>query len=168
MVTVAAQLSSMNVISEASLERIGHWGKNSSMPKLYDAESCVTELQTRQSVVDAVRTGWRPVPDGNLPVPCTPTTGKAAPATPTTAVTQPPLKRARMDEGQTSSTSSASSSSGTVVVFNTQRRKFHRAATTKSISICGWWTCGTTANPASNAIFGYNGTGTKCSKCFGQ
>ena len=38
----------------------------------YDAAACVTELQTRKTISDALRSGWRPAADGCLPAPATP------------------------------------------------------------------------------------------------
>ena len=59
-VTVGAQLAAQGILSDASLECMGHWEKGSKMPRLYDSEAAVTELQTRQTIVDAYRGGWKP------------------------------------------------------------------------------------------------------------
>jgi hypothetical protein len=40
----------------------------------------------------------------------------------------------------------------------------------RTVSVCGFWTCGSPESPARNAIFGKNATPgyhTKCAKCFG-
>lgn len=39
------------------------------MLEKYDSASCVTELQARINIVEALRTGWRPSDDGSLPAP---------------------------------------------------------------------------------------------------
>ena len=88
-----------------------------------------------------------------------------APATPAAEAIPPPMKKAKVgDEERPPS----SISSGAVIVFNTQRKKFHKAEATNILSVCGWWTCGTAARPADNAIFNYSGNGSKCTKCFCQ
>ena len=155
------------------MERLGHWAKNSAMPRHYDSEACATELQTRKTVADALRTGWRPATDGNLPAPCTPAAERIAPGTP--AATSQTVQSRKTVQGGTAKSeeavqndeqAEAKSMSGPVVVFNTQRKKLHRAFSTKTVSICGWWTCGTSKNPSRNAHFGSSGTGTKCTQCF--
>ena len=71
-VIAGTQLASQGLIGELALESLGHWGKGSKMPRLYDSARCVTELQARKAISDALRSGWRPASDGNLPMPATP------------------------------------------------------------------------------------------------
>ena len=53
----------------ADLEILGHWAKSSSMPAQYDNAAGVSELQARYTILGALRKGWRPVPEGELPMP---------------------------------------------------------------------------------------------------
>ena len=63
----AQQLRAVNVCSTNELERLGHWSAGSSMPDKYDNASGVSELQARHRVLEALRSGWHPVPEGALP-----------------------------------------------------------------------------------------------------
>ena len=149
------------------------------MPRLYDAAACVTELQTRKSISDVLRTGWRPAADGQLPSPATPVTRLVVcPATPAVQSDTPQRKKQRVNEMMdgseidekinTTSRQSLSSSSTSVLlmVLNTQRRKAHRVFPPNSVSCCGWWTCGSPNEPAGNAVFGDVGNARRCTKCF--
>ena len=53
-----------------------------------------------------------------------------------------------------------------VMVLNTQRKRVHLVDTTKTTSACGWWSCGTKAEPAWNAKFEGAMVETKCVRCF--
>ena len=82
-VTAATQLAFQGVISDSSIEYLGHWKKGSKMTRHYDSAACVTELSTRKTISDALRSGWRPATDGNLPTPATPAgSNSACPGTP--------------------------------------------------------------------------------------
>ena len=99
-VAVGTQLALQGIIGEASVETLGHWEKVSKMPKLYDSASRVTELQTRKSISDVLRSGWRPAPDGYLPCPATPVTGcSGAPAPPALRIGTPPRKKQKVASG---------------------------------------------------------------------
>ena len=61
------QLRSLKVCSTDDMERLGRWTKGSSMPDAYDNASGVSELMARHTVVQALKSGWRPVAEGHLP-----------------------------------------------------------------------------------------------------
>ena len=70
-VTAGTQMASQGLLADASLECLGHWETGSKMPRRYDAATCVAELQTRMTISDVLRTGWRPAADGSPPMPAT-------------------------------------------------------------------------------------------------
>ena len=69
LVSVGAQLRGQNIVDERDSERLGHWSKGSAMPDKYDSAAGVSELRARSALLGAVRNGWRPAADGNLPPP---------------------------------------------------------------------------------------------------
>ena len=69
MVTAGQQLRALGHLADADMEVLGHWTKNSSMPRKYDAAAGVTELHVRSTLMQAFRTGWRPATEGCLPAP---------------------------------------------------------------------------------------------------
>ena len=163
-ITAGTQLAAQGLMTDSALECLGQWEKGSKMPRRYDSEACVTELQTRKTVTNAYRSGWRPATDGSLPTPATPAMGLfALPATPTAMITTQPI--ALRADGVTSQ-ASASSSSRAVMVFNTRRGKYHLVVPPSMKSKCDFWTCGTATRPTACADFDFNGPGSQCTKCF--
>ena len=67
MVESGQQLRSLKLCSEGDIEKLGHWKKGSSMPDSYDNASGVSELQARHCVMNALRSGWVPAEEGELP-----------------------------------------------------------------------------------------------------
>ena len=66
--TMGIQLKAVGALTdERSIERLGHWAKNSSMPDLYNDEACVAELHTRSVIAKAVGSGWKPAAFGCVP-----------------------------------------------------------------------------------------------------
>ena len=175
-VTAGTQLAAQGLMTDAALECIGHWEKGSKMPRHYDSEACVTELQTRRTVTSAYRSGWRPATDGCMPTPATPAMSmSAAPMTPAAMTPIRPVafphevaSKVVAPSGSVigASKSSSALSSGATRVFNKQRNKFHMVVPPSVKSRCNFWTCGDRDRPAANADFEYNGPGTKCTKCF--
>ena len=161
-VTAGAQLASRGFLDKASLDTLGHWEKGSKMPERYDSASCVTELQTRSTIADALRTGWRPSADGNLPAPITPAMEKMmAPGTPmartTTATT-----------GQLAEPAASSVGPGKILtVVNLHRKRAHRVKPPRTVTMCNFWTCGSLESPAAHAKFGEVGKNKRCGPCFG-
>ena len=162
--TAGAPLAAQGVVKNEALEALGHWEKGSKMPARYDAASCVTELQTRKTITDVLKTGWRPAEDGSLPVPATPAVDRmACPSTPITAMVAPQIHAVTAEiKGLTKTPEVAAR----MMVLNTQRKKLHLVAPPSTASMCGWWRCGTAAEPARNAVFGIIGGGAKCTRCF--
>ena len=163
-VTAATQLAAQGLLGDTALEAIGHWERGSKMPRHYDTAKCVTELQARKSVTDAVRSGWRPAEDGNLPMPATPAMQSGpCPGTPN-------LLSGRMRSIAESNVQKTdvvvAVAAKKVMVLNTQRRRVHLVDTTKKTSVCGWWSCGSRVEPAWNADFNASMVETKCSRCF--
>ena len=167
-VTAGAQLASQGLSEKSSLDILGRWEKGSKMPERYDSASCVTELQTRTTIAEALRTGWRPSDDGSLPAPATPTLEHLMPGTPgairtvksAPVVTCPPTPLGSNETEQREAPR-------TLVVVNTQRNMAHRVMLPDRVSICRWYTCGSPDQPAPNAKFAPVGNARRCTVCFG-
>ena len=167
-VTAGSQLAAQGLVTDKSMETLGQWEPGSKNAKRYDSAACVSELRTRATISDAIRSGWRPVEDGSLPVPPTPgACVYGAPATPK-MVTMPATPSA-MVKATSEGVDAGSVSTGqvtTYTVVNVRKRKAHCATSTSKRSICNWFTCGTIAEPAAGASFGDIGTAEKCAICF--
>jgi hypothetical protein len=50
------------------LDVLGHWSKGSAMPRSYDSSAGVTEMRTREAIIQQIRLGWRLVNDGSFPM----------------------------------------------------------------------------------------------------
>jgi len=161
-VTAGTQLAAQGLMTDSALECIGHWEKGSKMPRHYDSEACVTELQTRRTVTSAYRSGWRPATDGCMPTPATPAMSLCA--APMTPVAMTPMRTVAATVFVSGSESSTSSTRSATRVFNKQRNKFLMTVASSVKSRCS--TCGAKEKPAVNADFDYNGPGTKCTACF--
>ena len=160
-VTAGTQLAAHGFLSDQSMETLGHWETGSRMPKRYDSAACVSELHTMSKITDAIRTGWRPAEDGQLPMPLTPALAAiAAPATP-----MAPFPKTETAKPQ-ASTSNAPAASRHIVV-NSRRNVENVAMVTSRTTICARFTCGTMESPAPNAVFGSAGAARKCKTCFG-
>ena len=183
-VTAGAQLASQGLLTDRSLETLGRWEKGSKMTGKYDAAACVTELQTRKTISDALRSGWRPAADGCLPAPATPamqqmvfpgtpvcamasTTPAIGPCPSTPSLLSERMKKLAESKGEESA-DVAPGATEKVMVLNTQRRRVHLVDTSKKTSTCGWWSCGSKDEPAWNAGFIGSMLETKCSRCFGR
>ena len=144
------QLAQQGVIGENALESLGHWERGSKMPALYDSASCVGELNTRKRICDALRTGWRPASDGELPKNLADYSQAAAmpesvEATPAAA----PLV-----------------ANGACRVYNSKRNRIHANRPPSTKSICGWWVCVTSSEPSQYASFSSFPSGaTLCRSC---
>ena len=69
LVEAGQQLRAIKACSVDDMERLGRWSKGSNMPDIYDNASGVSELMASHTVLQALRSGWRPVQDGCLPNP---------------------------------------------------------------------------------------------------
>ena len=69
MIDSGQQLRALKVCSAEDIEKFGHWAKGSAMTEAYDNAAGVSELMARHVVLGAVRQGWRPVLEGELPNP---------------------------------------------------------------------------------------------------
>jgi hypothetical protein len=170
MVTAGTQLVAQGLLKTSSLETLGHWEKGSKMPGLYNSAACVTELQTRSTIAETLRTGWRPATDGNLITPATPVMERTMmPRTPMASIVTP--KMGTMVEATAvmpeTATQVPEDKSKILVVVNTQRKMAHRVKLPSEVSLCMWYTCGSPDKPAHNAKFTSVGSARKCSKCFG-
>ena len=61
------QLRALKVCTDTDLEKLGHWAKRSSMPNTYDNAAGTSELSDRYTVIGALKSGWRPARQGELP-----------------------------------------------------------------------------------------------------
>ena len=62
------QLRCLKICDDADLERLGHWAKGSEMPNNYDNAAGVSELMARVKIMNALRQGWRPAREGEIPL----------------------------------------------------------------------------------------------------
>ena len=69
MIDSGKQLRALKICSAEDIEKFGHWNKGSAMTEAYDNAAGVSELMARHVVLSAVRSGWRPAADGELPNP---------------------------------------------------------------------------------------------------
>ena len=139
LVGAAQQLRRFGLFQEEDVERLGHWSRGSAMPRRYDTEAGVTELDVRTTILQQLRNGWRPSTDGNLP--------------------QPPIAR---DQEPTR----RSSDDDIRVVSHLKRKRVHRWRQ-GSVSVCGWWSCGSPSQPSKDSSFDEQPEGwKKCAKCW--
>ena len=165
-VTSATQLKAQGVLGSEALESLGHWERGSKMPLLYDNARCVTELQARKTVGDALRSGWRPAEDGQLPMPATPGGDMIkCPGTPALAIGAPNFPSATI-ESTSSDAATTSNAPRRVMVYNNKRHRVHIVLEGQIKSLCDTWTCGTAAKPSWNAEFAGPMNATKCTVCF--
>ena len=130
------QLRALKVCSTDDMERLGRWSKGSAMQDTYDNAAGVSELMARHTVLQALRSGWRPVPEGHLPV-------------------QLP-----------SSSLALSSSSSPTFVAHTGYKKVHAKHSSLDKTVCGTWCCGNLDCPAKNAQFtDISELWTRCKPC---
>ena len=188
-VTAAQQLAQQKLMTENAVESLGHWERGSKMPKRYDAASGVTELSARKVVSDALRGGWRPAADGQLPASATlpiglPASSSGSLAMPTPVCTRAPPSpdalafladidheaeneelEARLRAKTAAAAGVAETSHG---VLHTARKRLHLWKPPAQTSVCGWWTCGTISAPCRFAVFDpERRTGVKrCRNCF--
>jgi len=161
-VTAGTQLVAQGILSDASLEYLGHWEKGSKMPRIYDAHARVTELQTRKTVADAIRGGWRPATAGNLPAPATPALVRMSNSSDVAwAVNDGTCRRPSPLPRPHRSPSPVRAKT----VYNTHRKMLHMVVPPRKVSMCNFWTCGSVEEPAWNANFTIT-SGRKCTKCF--
>jgi len=69
MIDSGQQLRALKICSAEDIEKFGHWNKGSAMTEAYDNAAGVSELMARHVVLGAVRSGWRPAAEGELPNP---------------------------------------------------------------------------------------------------
>ena len=118
------QLRALKACSTDDLERLGRWSKGSCMPEKYDNASGVSELMASHTVLEALRSGWLPVDNGNLPNAFT-----------------------------SSSSSSTSSTSSSIMVGHAKMKRIHFKDGSKGRTRCGMWSCGTMTSPSKHAQF---------------
>ena len=155
LLTSAQQLAQQGKLSVPCMESLGHWERGSKMPKHYDAAACVTELQARKTISDAVKSGWRPAGDGELPQ----MVGQLSTGCPTTSSCMP----------SSTCTISSTSSSVSIKVLNRRKRTLHLNTPPSTVTICKWFTCGTMEHPATSAVFNPNEEESgqkKCRNCY--
>ena len=134
LVEAGQQLRSIKACSVDDMERLGRWSKGSNMPDTYDNASGVSELMASHTVLQALRSGWRPVENGCLPNFLAPTSSSSS----STLLSLP---------------SSSSSACTKTFVANREMKKVHIKDPCKSKSVCWFWMCGSVDCPSGNAQF---------------
>jgi len=188
LVSIGQQLRSYGIISEPDLEILGHWSKGSDMPRRYDSAKGVTELRARTTLMETVRTSWRPAKNGSLPCP------PSASSYPPREVPDPrgdggprsrsvpdlsgsssllcPPSEVLVDPGgggrlEARSFSDLSSSSGVRLVGHTRRHRIHLVGHGSLLTVCKMWTCGDPGSPTAFATFcDISDTWDRCRNCF--
>ena len=127
MVTAASQVRLSHHIPDAGLESLGHWAPGSSMPRKYDSEAGVTELATRKLVHDAIRSGWKPAREGELPssVPGSSNDFSVCGSRACTVSDSENLQPYQC-----------------VMVASTTRKRNHLVQKDSGVTVCRWWKCG--------------------------
>jgi hypothetical protein len=128
LVGAGQQLKSIGCYSEGDIERLGSWAKGSTMPLRYDNEAGVSELAARHKVQSALRTGWRPSAEGELPKPLPSSSSCNIPS-----VIAPISDKLR--------------------VGHSRSKIIHYAVHGCNSTSCGKWQCGTGAVPSKYAVF---------------
>jgi hypothetical protein len=169
LVSVGQQLRSLGIVEEGELERIGHWTKGSNMPRKYDSCAGVSELKVRETLMRAIRNGWRPAPEGCLPasasgflVPRVPDPVGVGGVAGVPDTSRHPCGRSVPDLAPVGVPDPASVVPADVVpdprpenpcsVGHSKRLKLHRTMGT-GVSLCKMWRCGTVSEPAAAADF---------------
>ena len=148
LIIAGQQLRQEGLVQAEGLESLGHWEPGSRMPRAYDTESGVTELGTRHVISEAIRTGWRPVDEGSLPV-----------AVVVSDRGQLPLhqrgKRLRdaRDEGRSSGADGSPYRGVLVPVGHRRRQRVHFVEPPAVTTVCGWWSCGSGLDPSPDSIW---------------
>ena len=106
------QLRALGICSPEDIERLGNWAHGSAMPQAYDNAGGVSELQARYIVIGALRTGWTPAAEGDLP-------------------SRPPRQL-----------ESAAGQDVVHFVTHKATKKRHRVKAGERVTICRFWTCG--------------------------
>ena len=86
-ITAATQMR----LHPETINDLGHWAPNSTMPRRYNQAKCVMENVHRKEIVETIRGGWRPVAAGMMPEPL-PGAPPKGPATRTVNTEQVPQK----------------------------------------------------------------------------
>jgi hypothetical protein len=183
LVSAGQQLRSQGVVDEGDLERLGHWSKGSNMPRKYDSCAGVSELKTRETLMRAIRNGWRPSPDGCLPAavssflsPGVPDPSGACGAVSVPDTPRHPAARSVPDLAPAGVPDPVAcpladevpdpQPAAAVPVGHIKRKKLHLTYGS-GVSICKMWQCGTTACPSAVADFTeMSHSFAKCSNCW--
>ena len=152
-IVAGQQLRAVGRLQADDLLTLGHWKPGSAMPRAYDSQAGVSELSARMAITDALRAGWRPVQEGDLPQ-RVPSRRRRMGVSRSTAVNGL-AKRRPVPSSVAASVHAPPTCSHVLAprVLNTRRRVAHRAAATGRATICRWWTCGTPCSPAPCALF---------------
>ena len=126
--TAGAQLE----VHPDAVDKMGHWAPGAGMGALYDGKACVSELLSKNKVLQAVASGWDLSEPG-----CLPSAQKAMP------------KKAKQ---RTSTQASSSQAVPKMMVLQTLKLKIH-AYKDGVYTLCRQWKCGTPENPTLNASF---------------
>ena len=144
LVTAGQQMCALGRALEEDLERLGHWAKNSSMPRKYDSTAGVTELSARVSIMQAFRSGWRPVGAGCMPsrTGLPPQGSSSSGGTPLANVVSPGNRGCDNPPGP-----------DYIMVGHKKRRRVHFVKSANFMTKCNVWNCGTETAPTEHASF---------------
>ena len=126
--TAGAQLE----VHPEAVDKMGHWAPGTGMGALYDGKACVSELLSKNKVLQAVASGWDLSEPG-----CLPSAQKTMPKKP---------------KQQKSRAASSSQGIPRMMVLQTHKLKIH-AYKDGVYTLCRQWKCGTPENPMLNASF---------------
>ena len=130
------------------MESLGHWERGSSMPALYDAQSGVTELSARSTIVSALAKGWSPANNGEI-----------AAKYSVESVVESSASKYKISNLATDLCKSRKRKTdvpvlGLLVVAHTKRKRIHYVSESSTHTLCRWWECGSSDAPGKFAVFG--------------
>ena len=142
LIIAAQQLRAVGKLQRSDIHILGKWAPGSKMPERYDTEAGVSELKARVTISRAVRKGWRPVANGNLPSKLYTAASKCV-----KKKLKPSLKSV------TASLPAMLGREGPASVGHKRRYKIHRSAFGTGVSLCGFWSCGTLLAPHVSSLW---------------
>ena len=107
------------------------------------------------ALLTAVREGWRPVAEGNLPnpLPATPAAMGLVRAVPQTPCSGVGTVRAAPSSPLPLGSQVISEPDVIRRVGHTKRKRVHLVKGSQRVSLCGMWTCGISTDPSLHATF---------------
>ena len=142
------QLQIQGVVTVEGMESLGHWERGSSMPALYDAQSGVTELSARSTIVSALAKGWSPAKNGEI------ASKYSTESVIESVATSYKISNWATDLCKSHKRRSCDLIKGLLVVAHTKRKRLHYVSVSSTHTLCRWWECGSESSPGKCAVFG--------------